>query len=545
MAWERPGQSADEPTSRPNARGRSPGVVQLTTFADMRASLIANSQERRTNRDFLAILSDLEAAGGKESAAISSKDHEDLAQDDITALLERIPAARSTHRSVPKQQARNQALTELHNALSEKRTWAEARAEALDRISVERMASQSDAAGAKAGFEMETPNVYAFDLAKCTAFERRELEQGRLPSLVTPHFHKRDFLFWFPDGTWEGQADSTLEGKSNLEIVTKALTANEWEGEAAASGQVQLIAFVARLNGAPTQRLLIPTELEPGLRMVTAGLRLFKQVSPPAFQGQMTAGRPMKSTDSEQPAWWLDGMNWGAVPYLKDIARALNSPGELGKNPKEAFQGTILKTPLLHILGRPSGLLTEQHRREWLRGMASQCKVNLADKVAHKLVEMTKRSPKRKAFLLDPTNFTWEDYLLDLLNGTDRVTDWASAAFRGEDMGLGKIDDPTLPDGYVIEERRRFKAGEEPSPDNYVRLAQTWAEGSALHASHVPAGRALAGPSSIASSSSSSSYSSIAPLVDASERERRDPRLDGPAWECKEEEPPLRLESRS
>lgn len=459
--------------------GRGETIQRVLGFDEMRTSLVNGSDDRKSNQAYLSIVADLATAQASEAVAVTSADYVALAQA-VADMLGQIPQAGSTHWK--KGTARNTALRTLRAALLNKQALLNRRAAALARVATGRMAAPS--AGRKAGFEMESSAVWAVDLAKCSAWQRSQLEQGNF-MLRKPHFGKRDPLIGAPEGTWEAQADSTLEFASNLEVVTRAMTAAEWQAPEAGQDQDALKKFVEALKAAPTKALLVPTELEPSITMHHPGLRLWKKDAA-AFQGQMTSAHRLPEPQTGEPRWWLTGMNWAAVACVKDIARALLSSGVgVGVNPKEAFGGAILKTPVLDVLGSPDERPTASEKKAWVEGMAAECSVkDLASEVAQSLVAESRKDKRRSAFWLNPTGFTWGDYLSGLLDNMDLVTDWASSAFdaqggSSEDIGLGQIRDNTLPEGYVIKEQRFYADGRGPQPEDYVHRAIAWAQQAA------------------------------------------------------------------
>ena len=196
-------------------------------FGAMRKQFADSSADRKKNVAYLGILDELNRAHEIERLAKSPDDYERLLKT-VKNVLQQLPLARSTHKS--KKDARNTALSELRAELTTKLGFLTSRIAALERIVPPPGWIVGE--GVKAGFEFEADSVYVFDLAQ---FEGKQAATVQLPDgfkkklngksdWLTPHFKKRDAIFFPPGRTWEAQVDSTLPNVSNLEIVTNPLT---------------------------------------------------------------------------------------------------------------------------------------------------------------------------------------------------------------------------------------------------------------------------------------------------------------------------------
>lgn len=447
--------------------------IQRVKFAKMRTTLIAGSNQRKTNPAYNAILGDLQQAALDEQVAVTAQDFTNLGNR-ITTILGQIPQAHS------KQAVRNNALTALTHSLTQKQQDLQQQilADQPDGVTKHKVKS-----GPKAGFEIEFNNVLILDPSRATPYVRKYLnghisQEPNKKALSSLGYPKRKVLFTAPNGTWEGQADTTLDLCSNLEIVTKPLTAKAWLARqgAAAKDQAALTTFITNLQAEPRKRLLLPKQVLDNLQLNQAGARLFKLDTEATSQMQMTAAMPVPRNQTAEPDWWIKGLNWDAMPYLQHIVDALQTTSfGIQSNPKSAAfmkdgKNVILKTPILALLGKPTAKVKRDAKQRWVIGVAKLCGVeDLSQSAGEELVRTSQGSPAHMH--LQGTNFTWQQYFADLLVGKDRVTQWAKTAFGGtEDIGLGQISDSSLGPDYAIEEHREL-AGH----DNYLIRARRWA----------------------------------------------------------------------
>lgn len=392
--------------------------------------------------------------------------------NDIVAL---IPAARSEHWRLGIRADRNAALDNLNLALGVKIAHLRERSE---RAGGEAYVGREFSAGPKAGFEFEHSGVFVLDASKLSdaVLQSTSNDLRNLRGDKDEWFAKRRVLFSSPNGTWEGQADTTIQGRSNLEIVTRALTAAEWKGNAAADDQIALNNFLEGLANVESQRLVSPKDILPALHLHVPGLCLWKASSWAGLQAQKTVAEPLALNTAVEPSWWLAGLNWNAAPYVRRIVQALANP-DMGRqnNPKYVFKkeglNVIIKTPIRQIFGRAHAK-TASAEAVWIGAMAEWCGVT--DRIDRSITEkMPLGNPK---FALIASEKTWRQYFASLLDdtSTDSVTDWASTAFGGtEDIGLGTLWDESLKQNFVIEEHRELNNAE-VTTKNYLDVAGAW-----------------------------------------------------------------------
>ena len=289
--------------------------IQLTSYSDIRQQLVDRSRTREKNIVYRRILADLvdlavqeqaidnliasvDASASASSSSEESKEPEADEHQPFKVLREALEALeavrRRTHALIQSaddaastafltstREARNNALEKLKAELKQKledlkavETQIDNKANARsERLSAgTRNRSLMPTRTPQAGFEMEFPDVWVLDPGRAMPKARQYL----LGSLADPDFNvtvglakarysKRTIVFGSPEGTWEGTADTTLAECSNLEIVTKPLTAEQWqeEGGAAEADRHNFLAFQKRLSGLPSGRLLHPAEALP------------------------------------------------------------------------------------------------------------------------------------------------------------------------------------------------------------------------------------------------------------------------------------------
>lgn len=346
--------------------------------------------------------------------------------------------------------------------------------------------------GAKAGFELEWNNVMWLDSSQQMDKQFMELLLTDTPSAVkqyTPQirlaqsFPKRTALFVSPENSWEGQADSTIPQGANLEIVTRPLSPAQWHVDAVQKDSDLMNDFSKALDTIPPFTLFRPEKLVDGIIPLHPSAYLFKRDNTNGPQVQMTKALPLEKA-SEIPDWWLPGLNINAFLLIKSTVAALNSVNYQGGNPKSAFGGVILKTPILNVLGSPDPAVTEEMKELWVVGIAKKCLItnNLDSMVAEQLVNYSRNKdlysrPEdfKKENKLAETRFTWREYLKGLLKGIDLITQWAKTAFEhsNEDIGYGQIDDETLSRDWAIKEYRNDR---KLDITNYVDMGQSWAK---------------------------------------------------------------------
>lgn len=451
-----------EPTS--NA---GDGLIRRVAFGGIRDTLVAQSNARKTNADYNAIVILLGELDTQEAAAATRADFQAIVAK-ITNLEGRVAGAASRFNG------RNTALTTMSQSLTVKKTEFQQKA-AADAVTAN-PTTHAIGDGPKAGFEFEYPTVWVLNIDAGTPYIKRWFtnfsSDAVVPSLKKLRYTKREVLFSGPNGTWEGQADTSLKHCSNLEIVTKPLTAADWNTAEVTEDHVALAALIAALEQGAVHKLLLPKQLDARVQVHQAGMRIFKTGNGPG-QTQMTAAVPIEKAKTKAPDWWVDGMNWNAFSYLHKTVRALETGTFEGKNPKTAFGNVITKTPIGKLLGTPAKKVDAQQVAEFVIGAADELRVNVKDQVAAPVVKHSIKKSKEDA--LNATGFTYGDYLAGFVKGRDMVTEWAEYAFGGdEDMGLGQIDDDTLPGTHVVEEHRRSL--EKVHPKDFQAKGKAWAQ---------------------------------------------------------------------
>jgi hypothetical protein len=465
----------------------SAGVIQRTSINRIKSTLVSKSVSRDSNQAYLRILVNLDEAGNLEIEGVKSAKSGELIQllQDIISL---IPAARSTHRKQTTRNARNTALNNLDLSLTEKINMLRRTANARKLNDDEKLNIGS---GPKAGFEVEFNNVILFNIDQLSDVQAGLLSKVDNSSELNQlwfdnaRFAKREVLFTAPNGTWEGTADSTLKLCSNLEVVTKPLTPEQWleDKGAAEQDQAAFLTLVQAINDASSLEILFPAELHPDIRLNHPGVRLLKLDHTLTPQSQMTAAVRVEKNTGAIPDWWIKGLNWNAIPYLIQLREGLETTNFRGQdNPKSgAFikneLNVILKTPVLQLLGVPDDEVQSQAVQTWVNNLSRILGVDPGQVVGENGIVAASNILKRKKknFHLSPTGFTWGRYLSALVTeDQDLVTQWAKTAFvvGGEDIGLGQLGDESLGQDYVIEEHRQFSGENTPA---YLPFARSWA----------------------------------------------------------------------
>lgn len=343
--------------------------------------------------------------------------------------------------------------------------------------------------GPKAGFEIEWTNMVWLDIDMAESNDSlrtfvRYLKNKDVAnasgtdkklSVKTAPYKKREVLFRSPHGTWEGQADSTVENKPNLELVTRPLSPEQWKSKEVEEDFKLLAQFQARLEGPGLHYALFsPRELLPEIKMAVPGAYLY-QAGTKHFV-QMTSASFLSNQDGT-PDWWLKGLNWNAFPELRTLITGLDTPLR-HSNPKDNFP-LLLKTPILNILGRPQTGQGPKYAA-WIEAVAKSCGIfgKLQENVAQELVKGTSGHMQLK-----PADFTWQDYLEALLQGDDKIRTWAATAFpggsstedtdEGEDIGYGQIDDRSLGKNWAVHENRELPNLSIP---NILEAGKHWAK---------------------------------------------------------------------
>ncbi len=476
------GESAADLLASGPARAE-PGAVQGKGIGELRDDLINGSVNRTSNANYNTILQELERLATVERLAMTAGELQPLLLDVIN-LRQTIAGAVSNHGLSKKNAtrvARNQALDDLDEALGEKEVELQAK---IDADAVTPATQHQVQGGPKAGFEMEYSDVYVFDAAALNANQKRMVNSGQAQTQPfwagvqqASGLAKRSVIFTSGGGTWEGQTDSTTTC-ANLELVTKPLTAEEWEGDAAATDAQQLAEFAEALDGAPRRQALLPRQLHGGVSLNLAGARLYKGDMHAYAQTQMTAAVD-QGPGVKAPEWWIPGLRTSALPNLKSVVRGLTMKSMgLQNNPKSSVflkdqKNVLIKSPMSQLLGQPTVDPEQEAVEDFVLGLADLLKVDPGANAVGQLVQMNnEHNARRPQFRLVGAEFTFRDYFEGLLRGEDLVTDWARTAFGGvEDIGVGQIADPSLPDDWAVEEHREMGG---VGTRNYLQAARQW-----------------------------------------------------------------------
>jgi len=315
----------------------------------------------------------------------------------------------------------------------------------------------------KAGFEMEWVGTYIY----------KDNPDGH--KSAAHRYSKRDVIFKSQHGTWQGTADSTSEACSNLELIIgpQGLPMDFWcnqEDKVYVEEMKELEDFVRWIESLDIGKDIRLSDYPNINKFSFQSDAIIHKKNTRELEIQMTAA-DFQSNSEVPPDWWPSGLNYSAYPQIKKtIAAFLSGPLE-GANPKTIFNGFILKTPLLHILGHAKPALSIGKQTEWVSKMIEALGLEEQADIAIDRGALSKYKPSTW-IQVEPMKFTWRQYLTGLIRGADLIRDWARIAFGGvEDMGYGQIPDADLSDNWAIIEYRHG-----PQFQSFQSRAMKWAK---------------------------------------------------------------------
>jgi hypothetical protein len=334
----------------------------------------------------------LSSAAARERALARLEQMETAVLGDLALTAEvQVPRLSKSRKEIKtKKQDRIAALNSLKDDLAVVRK----RLQSYTNIKAVKPVPHTFGAGPKLGFESEMNQVWVFDVDKVPVGYNKLLAMAAVEDLTREElfvlakgldkgsFNKRDKLFSGPGGTWSATADTSLHDCTDLEFVTEPLTPDQWLDEKAQHDLevLSLVLHELRQRRTGGNYLVVPSDLHPELKIHVSGARLL--IASPyrdprtrvrtgglGTETQVTMAQRIPKYSAQQPSWWIKGMNWDAVPILADVVRGLEASmvkgGFSGGNPKNAFGGVIVKTPIGDMIGKPTVTVTDNMKAAW------------------------------------------------------------------------------------------------------------------------------------------------------------------------------------